>query len=174
MNSTEFSTFAMALKTYYPRENLLPNSQAMQLWYKQLEDIPYKVAETALNKWVATEKWSPTIADIRTACLSVTCGDYPSPGEAWEEVWYAIRTYGNNRACEAVEKLTPLTAKTVRQVGGFVGLCLSDNITADRARFLDMYKANVEMARKTDAISPKLSNTIKSLTEENKAMIGKR
>ena len=34
MNKQEFSLFTMALKTYYPRENLLPNTQAMELWYQ--------------------------------------------------------------------------------------------------------------------------------------------
>ena len=65
MNRKEFALFASALRTYYPREKLLPNEQAMELWFNQLQDIPYKVAELTLNKWVATNKWSPSIADIR-------------------------------------------------------------------------------------------------------------
>ena len=31
MDKREFATFAAASKTYYPRENLLPNPQAMEL-----------------------------------------------------------------------------------------------------------------------------------------------
>lgn len=64
MDKKEFSLFAMALKTYYPKEQLLPNTQAMELWYKQLKGIPYLIAEMALQKWVATNKWSPTISDL--------------------------------------------------------------------------------------------------------------
>lgn len=64
MTEQEFAKFAMGLKTYYPRENLLPNRPAMELWYRQLQDLPYEVAETALNKWVSTNKWSPSIAEI--------------------------------------------------------------------------------------------------------------
>jgi hypothetical protein len=48
MNKKEFAIFASALRTYYPKENLLPNEQAMQLWFNQLSDIPYKVAEVTL------------------------------------------------------------------------------------------------------------------------------
>ena len=49
MNREEFATWTMALKTYYPRENLLPNNQAMELWYKQLQDIPYDVCGLCLD-----------------------------------------------------------------------------------------------------------------------------
>lgn len=65
MDRKQFATFAMALKTYYPRENILPNQQAMELWFRHLEVVPYEVAELALQKWVLKSKWSPSIADIR-------------------------------------------------------------------------------------------------------------
>lgn len=64
MNKKEFAAFAMALQTYFPREQLLPNKQAMELWYRQLKDIPLQIAEMALQKWVATNKWSPSISEI--------------------------------------------------------------------------------------------------------------
>ena len=68
MTKQEFGKFAMAIKTYYPREtSLLPNNQSMELWFRQLQDLDYKTAERALNKWVSKNKWSPTIAEIRKA-----------------------------------------------------------------------------------------------------------
>jgi len=64
MNKKEFAAFAMALQTYFPREQLLPNKQAMELWYMQLKEIPFSIAQMALQKWVATNKWSPSISEI--------------------------------------------------------------------------------------------------------------
>lgn len=64
MTKKEFATFAMALQTYFPREQLLPNQQAMELWYMQLKYLPLPIAEMALQKWVATNKWSPSISEI--------------------------------------------------------------------------------------------------------------
>lgn len=64
MDKKEFAKFAMALKTYYPKEQLLPNQQAMELWYRQIKDIPLLIAEMALQKWVATNKWSPSISEL--------------------------------------------------------------------------------------------------------------
>ncbi len=65
MNRQEFGQFVMAMRTYYNKEKLVPNDQAMELWYRQLSDIPYDIACEMLNRWVQVEKWSPTIADIR-------------------------------------------------------------------------------------------------------------
>lgn len=64
VNKKEFATLAMALQTYFPREQLLPNTQAMELWYRHLKNIPLPIAEMALQKWVATNKWSPSISEI--------------------------------------------------------------------------------------------------------------
>ena len=73
MTKAEFGVFTAALKTYYPREkDLLPNDAAMQLWYKQLHDIPFPVAEAALDKWVSLNKWSPSIAEFREVSLSTS------------------------------------------------------------------------------------------------------
>ena len=139
MNKQEFAQFTMALKTYYPRENLLPNNQAMELWFRQLQDIPYKVAEIGLNKWVATNKWSPSIADIREVCASVSEPDVPDWGDAWEEVINAISRFGMYRADDAVESMTPLTAQAVKRIG-FVNICTSENASADRANFRIIYE----------------------------------
>lgn len=64
MNRQQFGQFAMALKTYYPKENILPNNQAMELWFNQLGDLDYMIAQEVLNNWVRKSKWSPSIAEI--------------------------------------------------------------------------------------------------------------
>ena len=94
MEKREFATFAAALRTYYPREQLLPNDQAMELWFRQLQDLPYIVVETALNKWVATNKWSPSIAEIRGMAVSVTQGEKMQWSDGWEKLQAAIRYHG--------------------------------------------------------------------------------
>lgn len=147
MDKNEFSMFSMALKTYYPRENLLPNTQAMELWFKQLQDIPYAVAETALNKWVAVNKWSPSIADIRAEAAEIKNGEAPDWGEGWESVIAAIRRYGSYRVDEAMASFEPITRKCVERIG-FLNICQSENIAADRANFRTLYEQLAEKEQK--------------------------
>jgi hypothetical protein len=139
VNKQEFGLFAAALKTYYPREALLPNNQAMELWYKQLSDIPYHIAEMSLNKWVATNKWSPSIADIREMSVTIKNGEKPQWSDGWEEVLKAIRCFGSYRETEALESMSELTRLSVRRLG-FKNLCMSENIMADRANFRMIYE----------------------------------
>lgn len=159
MTKKEFATFAAALKTYYPKENLLPNSQAMELWFRQLEDIPYDLAEMALNKWVATNKWSPTIADIREQAASVVSGEKPLWSDGWEEVVRAIKNYGSYGQKEAMESMSDITRMAVRRMG-YIDLCRSENPVADRANFRMIFEQIAEREQKQNQLPVSLKNLI--------------
>ena len=159
MTKKEFATFAAALKTYYPKENLLPNSQAMELWFRQLEDIPYDLAEMALNKWVATNKWSPTIADIREQAASVVNGEKPLWSDGWEEVVRAIKNYGSYGQKEAMESMSEITRMAVRRMG-YIDLCRSENPVADRANFRMIFEQIAEREQKQNQLPVSLKNLI--------------
>ena len=111
MDKREFGLFASAIRTYYPREQILPNKEAMELWFRELQDIPFPVAEASLRKWVSTNKWSPSIADIRELSANVQNGDIPDWGEGWEEVQRAIRKHGMYNVKGAMDSFTPLTRR---------------------------------------------------------------
>jgi len=139
MTKEEFATLTMALRTYYPKENILPNTPAMELWYRELQDIPYTVAETALRKWVSTNKWSPSIAEIRETVAQISNGATQDWGEAWEKVLKAVSRYGLYAQGEAMRSLDPLTRKAVERLG-FRDVCLSENIATERANFRMIYE----------------------------------
>lgn len=162
MIKNEFAIFASALKTYYPRENLLPNTQAMELWFKQLEDIPYKVAETALNKWVATNKWSPSIADIRAQASEIVNGAIPDWGKGWEQVENAIRRYGTYREGEALESFDEITRQAVNRLG-FKNICLSENPQADRANFRMIYEELAQRKKQDDQVPEQIKLLINKM-----------
>lgn len=159
MDKKEFAIFASALRTYYPKENLLPNEQAMQLWFNQLNDIPYNVAEVTLNKWVATNKWSPSIADIREQATGLTQGEAKEWGEAWQDVLRAIRIYGSYEELKALDSLDEITRKTVKHLG-YRNLCFSENIQNDRANFRMIYEREQERAKQSAQLPPRLKAII--------------
>lgn len=163
MDKKEFGIFASALRTYYSKENLLPNAQAMELWFKQLQDIPFTVAEAALNKWVSTSKWSPSIAEIRELSSEIQNGKLPDWGEAWEETCKAIRRFGFYRPKEGIESLRPLTRETVNRLG-WNNLCMSENATADRANFRQCYEIVAKREHESQVLSLPLQETIKQLS----------
>jgi len=147
MTKKEFAVFAAALKTYYSKEErLIPNEEAMTLWFKQLQDIPYNVAEAVLNKWVATNKWSPSIAEIREQATLITRGNLPDWSEGWKKTLEAIRRYGMYDEKKALDSLDPLTRETVERMG-FRDLCLSETAMQDRANFRMIFERLAERER---------------------------
>ena len=159
MNKQEFATFAMALKTYYPREPLLPNKQAMELWFRELCDIPFDVAEMALRKWVATNKWSPSIADIREMTSGIVNGDPMTWGESWEKALNAVRRFGSYNKMAALDSLDPLTRKCVENIG-YIELCMSENIMADRAHYQRIFEVYSKREQTNQRIAAPLLEAI--------------
>lgn len=174
MDKKEFGLFAAAIRTYYPKENILPNQQAMELWFRELQDIPYAVAEAGLRQWVSTNKWSPSIAEIREITSQVQHGSIPDWGEGWEQVLLAIRRYGTYRIPDAMESFDPLTRRCVERLG-FRNICLSENINQDRANFRMIYEQLAEREKKESQMALPLKQLIQGiqgnvgLIEERKA-----
>jgi len=163
MDRKEFALFASALRTYYPREKLLPNEQAMELWFKQLQDIPYKLAELTLNTWVATNKWSPSIADIREKATGFIHGEAKEWGEAWQEVLKAITKYGTYQELEALESMSETTRRVVDRLG-FRNLCMSEEIQVDRANFRMIYEQEIQREKHNAQIPQNLKAIIANTT----------
>lgn len=163
MDRKEFALFASALRTYYPREKLLPNEQAMELWFKQLQDIPYKLAELTLNTWVATNKWSPSIADIREKATGYIHGEAKEWGEAWQEVLRAITKYGSYQELEALESMSETTRRVVDRLG-FRNLCMSEEIQVDRANFRMIYEQEIQREKHNAQIPQNLKAIIANTT----------
>ena len=164
MNKKEFSIFAMALKTYYPRENLLPNEQAMELWFKQLEDIPFQVAEVGLNKWVSLNKWSPSISDIREIASETMSGQITDWGDGWEQVLKAIRVYGSYNAGAALDSMDSITRKCVERLG-FREICMSENISVERANFRMLYEQIANRQKEDSKLSLSIKTKLAELTD---------
>lgn len=138
MDRKQFAQLVMALKGYYSDPKYIATKEVAELWFRQLQDLDYNVCEVAVNRWVAVNSWPPKIADIRRSAFEVVKGDASDWSESWEQVMKAIRYYGMYRETEALRSLDDVTQQVVRRLG-FNHLCLSDNLTADRANFRDIW-----------------------------------
>lgn len=170
MNKQEFSKWVMALKTYYPREQLLPNAQAIELWFQELHDIPMHVAEAALRKWVATSKWSPTIAEIREMCVDVKRGDAPDWSDGWAKVQFAFKRYGLSYPKDAMASFDPITREAVKRMG-YYQLCVSENPVSDRKQFRDIFESIAKREQMGLQLPEALQDNIRSIQTEFKLMI---
>lgn len=172
MTGKEFAVFVAAIKNFFPKEDtLLATTEAVSLWYEMLNDIPYDVATAALKRYISTNKWSPTIADIREQAALVQNGETADWGEGWDEVMTAISRYGMYRQAEALDSMSDMTRECVKRLG-FQNLCLSENQMQDRANFRMIWE-QLAQRRKTDSqIAPALAEKIAALKHKPVEFLG--
>lgn len=75
MTKEEFKILCKIMKAVYPQPTFLPDAYAFKVWYELLEDLDYTVAQAAILKYILTNKFPPTIADIREYAVSVRTGE---------------------------------------------------------------------------------------------------
>lgn len=158
MDKKEFAVFVNAMRTYFPREKLLPNNAAMELWFDALQDLDYRAASDALKRWAATEKWSPSIADIRSGVSQVYNPEVALDwADGWQEVTRAISKYGSWNKSAALESMSPVTRQCVMSIG-WENICGSENISVERGHFRTMFSEKTERREKARQIPDSLKS----------------
>lgn len=165
MEREEFRILAKAMKAIYAQATFLPDKDALEIWFSLLKDIPYEIANMALQKYMLTNKFPPTIAEIRELATSISAGEKELWADGWEKALTAIRSYGTYREQEALESLDELTRKTVECLG-YYGLCTSENLTADRANFRMIFEKLADRKRTKEQLPKNLRNAIENVTQK--------
>lgn len=111
------------------------------IYTRMLADLEYPAANAAVEQLLAISKWMPTVAEIRERALSLSVGDVKPGGEAWGLVLKAIRRYGYMRTPGIDFSFDDATTAECVSAMNWQELCNSENPTADRARFIELYDA---------------------------------
>lgn len=166
MTFKEFGKLADAIKTYFPRDNMLPTDTAMELWYDMLKDMDYQSAYIGLKNHVATSKFAPTIADIRNGAV-ISQPQELNEMEAWSLVSKAIRNSGYN-SVEEFTKLPPLIQKAVGLPSQLRTWALDENYNEEvvSSNFIKCYRN--ELARQKEL--QKMPQNVRNFIE--KANVG--
>ena len=162
MEREQFKILCKGMKAVYTQESFLPDADAFNIWFALLGDMDYAVLNAAIQKYMLTNKFPPTIADLREIGTTISNGEIQEWGEGWEKVLNAIRYFGFYRETEALETMDDLTRTCVKRLG-WRNLCMSENNNMDRANFRMIYEQLSNRAKKECVLPISLSNTIKQL-----------
>lgn len=91
MTREEFRILVKGMRAVYSDPKFIADKDAFDIWYSMLNDLPYDVASMAVQTYMMTEKFPPTIADIRNQCVKNQNRDEMSEAECWAIVSKAIR-----------------------------------------------------------------------------------
>ena len=165
MDFDKFKILVKGMKAVYTSPNFLPDADAVKIWYRLLQDIPYEVMNLAIQKYMMQCVYPPTVADLRSYSADVVQGDVKDWGEGWEAVLRAIRHFGTYRVAEAMETFDPLTRRCVERLG-FRNICMSENINTDRANFRDLYNQLATREREESKVARSVKEGIGKLMLE--------
>lgn len=134
----EFKKIVKGLKAVYASERFLPDIEAVTTWYKLLQDIPYETLAQSAHRYMLTEKFPPTIADLRKGAARMN-GESRDWSDGWSQFREAVRRFGYYRQEEALASMDDITRRVVSRLG-WKDLCASENIMTDRANFRMVYE----------------------------------
>ena len=112
----DFKVIVKILKAAYPRDNFIPNEYTFNLWYKALQDIQYPTLNKAVTNYIMTNKFPPTIADIRSLSYRLTTQPDMLASAAWNQLIRALR---QSYSPDAETYWEQLPQRTKLIVGGF-------------------------------------------------------
>lgn len=171
MTREEFAKITMAIKSCYQKEtNLFANEQIVKIWYEHLKDLDYMTLQVALSAWIDTNKWSPSIADLREMCTKICDGTPSDWSEAWEKVMYAISVYGRNNKQGAMDYFDVVTRTAVCRIGWFA-LCTSEDISIERANFRQIFQTVKKDHIENQQLHPGIRKVIEATKDKNRKAI---
>ena len=142
MTRQEFAILAKALRATYKKDKFLSESDEQEVWYTMLQDIPYDVMSMAVQKWITTQKWQPSIAELRSLAAEIANEPIPGFEEAWEKVLRIARDYSpydTERTEAKIAELDDITRQCLKLVD-IRSIAYTENIAVDRAHFMKTYE----------------------------------
>jgi hypothetical protein len=126
-----------------------------KMWHIHFQEYEFEEVFGALVKYVATEKFPPTIADLKQIVAKNRNPEAFKTGEnAWEEVLMGVKKYGYYQQDKAFEGFDAQTKRLVKSLGwGAICQCPEDKIGIIKSNFVKMWD-NVKLEEKENELIP--------------------
>jgi hypothetical protein len=145
----------------YPNFN--PSEQTVEIYFQCLNDIPTELLKAATLQAVseAGRKFAPSVGEIRGTVAEIRRNivNVPSSYQAWQEVQTQINDNGGEYGKPVWSH--PLVEQTVNALG-WRNLRMSENSTADRARFLQAYDQLQDRMEREEMMLPAVRGYIET------------
>ena len=157
---TESETVKIIAMLYmaYPAVNKLSDEAIKDMtgiWYKFFENDSYNLVEVAVQRHISTNKWLPSIAEIREQMAKIMRPDLIPPDVAWS----VVKDYIYLRDCYV--KLPSLIAKVIETIG--TSTLKEQHGGHDKQMFMDLYtpayERELEKAKLPKALSTRLAKS---------------
>ena len=169
MEKKEFAKIMTGLGTVYNKE-FKPNQVA--IWYEFLKDVNENDLKEAVSNLIKTNKFLPTIAEIRQEITKRNVKELSLNAEdEWEEVRKAIRNFDIYDSENALASLKPITRRVLGMTCSWQELCMSTDVKWIKKDFISIFNREIGKTERIDMLGKNASkNEIEyknNLLEEN-------
>ena len=190
MTKADAARLVAIVVTAYPNYDKFKDAKAVEatvsLWAMMFEQDNAGIVALAVKKHIATNKWPPSVAEIRELMLETQAPDLIPPDRAWLAVSDLMQTAGQYNHGDLHQQLPPLVARAVEGIGWgnlwemHRSYCVGGKPGMDRVAFMDIYKPLYERERlramtpgqlteKIEAAAAALPNTGRAMLEQREA-----
>ena len=106
MERDEFKILVKGMKAVYAQSTFIPDQDAFNVWFELLKDLPYQQVNLAIQKYMLTERFPPTIADLRAKVVEVA--EKPIEEMSELEAWAIVRKAIGNSGYKSSEEFNKL------------------------------------------------------------------
>jgi len=174
-------TIAKAMRLLYAN---WPDQQrgkaTAELYYQMLKDLPDATIAAAVRQRIAeSNPFFPRVGEIRQLAIDIASGAdevMPAP-EAWGKLLRWIRRYGGGyqfwdaKGPHDPPGLPPLVKKAADAIGGVDYIGMSENLVADRARFIEAYQIYVQRARARVGMLPEVKEARRAMIDQRSRLL---
>lgn len=157
----DIATIVAVIAVAFP--NWIVSEKTNEVYWQILGDIPTDELKAATLHCISESgrKFAPSVGELRGAVAELRgmSRNVPSSFEAWQEVGRQISINGGDFGKPVWSH--PLVQKTVEAIG-WRNLRMSEDQTADRARFIQCYEQFQERAGKEDILLPEVRGFIEA------------
>lgn len=163
MEREQFKTLVKGMKAVYSDPRFIADKDAFDVWYSLLQDLDYDTASQAIQKYMMSNRFPPTIADIREQCNDFNAPQELNEMEAWSLVSKAIRNSGYNSVDEFA-KLPPLVQKAVGLPDSLREWAMTENLNLEviMSNFQRAYKAELRRYEELQKMPRNVRNLIEN------------
>lgn len=166
MKKEEFSILVKGMKAVYSDPKFIPDKDAFEVWYELLKDLDYDITSLSIRKYMMTNRFPPSISDIRDQYFSISHSEGNELHEinAWGMVLKAMRNSGNNSEYE-FSKLPAIVQKAVGSANQLREWAIMEDVdgrtlTVLQSNFMRTFRVVMEREKELKKLNPELLKII--------------
>ena len=185
MTKADAARLVAIVVTAYPNFDKFKDAKAIEatvnLWAMMFEQDESGIVALAVKKHIATNKWPPSVAEVREIMLEIQHPELIEPDKAWLAVSDLMYSAGQFNHGDLSRQLPPLVARAVESIGwtslwemhrsAYIGGKPGMDRVAFMQQYTPMYEREKSRSMTPAQLTEKIDNAAGSLPDKGQRLI---